>query len=582
MIYISENAKKHLSGITSLFLKFPYNPEVVNIIKSSGTYAWDEDSRMWEVPVTSLSYLLDNLYYYDDITLIVKDNVENRQAETLKGNHRTKLFDYQKDGVEYFLNHDKGLLLDAPGLGKTLQMITLAEELKEQRNIEHCLVICGIASLRDNWRKEIKKHSYLDSVIIGERITKTGSRVWEKISKRAEQLKNKINEFFVIINVESLQYDEIIDAIKTSENKFDLMLFDECHKAKGCTSLRSVNLLELSSKYQVGMTGTLLVNKPLDAFIPLAWIGVEEKSKRKGFSGIGKFKDMYCVFDDSIISKNSKSKKYNKGRIVGYKNLDILKDEIDSCSLRRTNDMLDLPEKNIITEYLTLEEDQLKFYNNIKNSVKEEFKQLAKEECDKIKLNTTNLLALTTRLRQASTCPSVLTTNKISSCKIERAIDLVEEITSNGDKVVILSTFKEPVYQLEKLLEEYKPLIGTGDLNDLDVSKNIDTFQSDDEHKVFIGTIQKMGIGVTLTRASYLIFLDESFVGAENLQAQERIHRFGQNKHVFIYILMCRDTIDEKIHEIANTKLDLSSYIIDDVVDESLMIKLQKYLTDLG
>ena len=84
MIYIFEDKKKELSGVTSLYLCFEYNVDIVNIIKSSGVCVYHKDSHKWEVPITSLSYLLDNLCYYDDISLYVMDNDENRQSVELE------------------------------------------------------------------------------------------------------------------------------------------------------------------------------------------------------------------------------------------------------------------------------------------------------------------------------------------------------------------------------------------------------------------------------------------------------------------------------------------------------------------
>ena len=581
MIYIFEDDSRELSGTKSLFINFKYDQQIVNLIKSSETYKFHKDNHLWEVPITSLAYLLDNFVYFDEVQLIVEDEDENRQFKTLKGEHRTKLYDYQKEGVEYCLNHNKCLLLDEPGLGKTLQMITLGEELKLQENIEHVLIICGIASLRTNWEKEVFKHSTENCRIIGARVNRNNNLVWDSIDKRVEQLMNPIDEFFVIINVESLRYDKIINAIKNGPNKYDLMVLDEAHKCKGSGSIQSLNLLELKSKYQVAMTGTLLINSPLDAYIPLVWIGVEKGAKIKGASGISHFKDMYCVFDRSFLSKKEKAKKYNKGRIVGYKNLDIFKDELESCSLRRTKDILDLPEKNFIDELLIMDNDQSKFYDTIKDAVVEEVKELAKELCDKVELNTSNLLALSTRLRQASTCPSVLTSQDISSCKINRAIDLVEEITSNGDKVVIMSMYKEPVRILEELLKDYKPLIGTGEMKDGEVSQNIDIFQKDDEHKVFIGTISKMGTGVTLNKATYMIFIDLPWEPASYQQACDRIHRIGTKKPVFIYNLICKDTIDELTLQAIKRKQALSDYLVDNNTSDSVMSIISKYLLDL-
>ncbi len=564
MIYIFEDTKRKLSGLTSLYIKSQFDVNIVNIIKSCETYFFHKDNHTWEVPVNSLAYLLDNLVYIDDIDLFVEDKEDNTPKRQRILEYKTKPYPYQLKGIEWGLNNDKGLLLDEPGLGKTLQMIYLAEELKAQEGIEHCLIICGIASLRANWEKEIKKHSNLDCTILGSRINKNGKQVIDGITKRVEQLNQPIKEFFIILNIESLRDNRILEAIQKGPNKFDMMVFDECHKAKGYASIQGKNLLEVLAKHQIAMTGTLLLNKPIDAYIPLAWIGVEPKR------GVTKFKNTYCVLDERV-----------KGRILGYKNLDLLKEEIDSCSLRRTKELLDLPPKNFIDEVLTMEDSQNSFYNTIKKSVLEEYRELAKEMVDKVKLSTSNLLALTTRLRQATTCPNVLTSQSIPNCKIDRACDLVEEIVSNGNKVVIMSTFKEPIYILNDLLKEYNPLVGTGDMNDIEVSQNVDKFQKDDKYKVFLGTIQKIGTGLTLTSASYMIFIDLPWTDGLYQQGCDRIHRISQDKPVFIYNLICKGTIDEVTREAIDTKRAISDYVLDGEIDDSMYDKLQKYIKDL-
>lgn len=559
MINIRESRHQRLGGTNSLFIQFDYDLDIVNIIKSCGTYNYDANTHEWEVPVNRLSFILDNLTYFDDINVFldVKSTNTNPQLKTSRISFKTPLFEHQLEAVNYGLNNDKWLLLDAPGLGKSLSMIALAEELKEQGKLEHCLIICGINTLKTNWEKEIKKHSNLDAIVIGKKINSKGTVSYSSIKKRAEQLMNPIKEFFVIINIESLRDLDIISAINNSDNKFDMMVFDECHKAKGWSSKQGENLLKLSSKYMVAMTGTLLMNNPLDAYVPLAWIGVEKKRN------VTNFKKTYCVFDEMT-----------RGKIVGFKNLDLLKDEIEECSLRRTKDLLkDLPSKNIIIEYIDMEDNHQKFYNAVKDGVK--------SECDKINLKSKNLLALTTRLRQATSCPSLLTSQSITSSKIERCIDLVDEIVSNGDKVVIFSNFKEPLYQLKELLSRYKPLMGTGDMKEEDVSKNVDSFQADDEHYVFLGTTQKMGTGITLTRANYAIFIDSCWTSALQEQCEDRVHRIGSEKPVFIYRLICKDTIDEAVEAIITRKGTLSKFIIDDDLDEGALDILKRFILDM-
>ena len=117
----------------------------------------------------------------------------------------------------------------------------------------------------------------------------------------------------------------------------------------------------------------------------------------------------------------------------------------------------------------------------------------------------------------------------------------------NNEKVVVFSTFKEPVYALNAMLKEYSPLLGTGDINDSIISENIDKFQNDPNYKLFLGTWSKCGTGLTMTSASYMIFLDTPWTNAQFQQACDRIYRIGTQKPVFIYVLMCNDTIDEKV-----------------------------------
>jgi SNF2 family DNA or RNA helicase len=304
------------------------------------------------------------------------------------------------------------------------------------------------------------------------------------------------------------------------------------------------------------------MNNPLDAYIPLVFIGKEPKRS------VTNYKKTYCVFDSKTL-----------GKIVGFQNLDLLKDELDACSLRRTRDMLvkagkaDYPPISYISRFVDMEDKHAKFYEDIANGVK--------EEANKIVLKPNNLLAMTTRLRQATSCPSVLTTEDIPSSKVDYAIDLAEEIISNNDKVVIFSSFKEPIYRLKELLKDYNPLVGTGDMKDEDVSHNIDLFQADPKYKVFLGTIQKMGTGITLTAASSVIFIDEPFTEALYEQAADRVYRCGQTKSVCIYTLICSDTIDSAVDAIIKRKRAISDFTIDDKMDDDEEYILKQYINDL-
>ena len=546
MIYIEENIPKKLAGTSSLFVNFKYNPDIVAIVKTCWPNNFDKKTSTWEIPATCLAQFINEVSCIDEVELKLLKTKEEKFVNYKLGTYKTKPFDYK----------DKWLLLDPPGLGKTLQTLLLAQELKERHNIEHCLVICGVNTLKTNWEKEIAKHTNLSSMILGKRITRNNKVVFESVAYRLEQLKKPIKEFFVIVNVETLRSKDIIKQLNNGKNKFDMVIFDELHTCKSPTSQQGANLLKLKSpKYKIGLTGTLLMNSPLDAYMPLKWIGADN-------STYSNFKYQYSVFGGPFNND-----------IVGYKNLSYLQEQINKVSLRRPKSLLNLPPKSIVVEYVDMPDRQRSFYEDVENGVK--------EAVDKVVLKPSMVLSLAMRLRQATACPSILTSDKIPSGKIERTIDLCDQIISSGSKVVIFSTFKETVYELQNLLSHYKPLIGTGDISDDEISANVDKFQEDAEHKIFIGTWQKCGTGITLTAASYMIFIDTPWTDAAFTQNCDRIYRIGTDTPVTIYNLVAKDTVDERVLEIIEDKSAISNYVLDGEITAKSLASLQKYIEEL-
>lgn len=557
MIYITEKETHKVPGITSLFVKFDYHPNIVEAIKAIGNANYDKKTQTWEIPLIKLSALVDSLCLFDSIDLTFQEQVDTPQIEEPLDitKFKTTPYPYQIEGIQYGLTHPNWLLLDAPGLGKTLQIIYLAQELKQRENIEHCFIVCGINTLKSNWKKEIQKHSDLDCVILGERVNTKGKTIIGSVAERATQLKEHIDEFFVITNIETIRDPRIVEAFKHSVNKFDMIAFDEVHTCKSPTAQQSKNMLKLDAKYKIAMTGTLLLNNPLDAYMPLKWIGADR-------STYSNFKYFYCVFDGPF-----------NNQITGFKNTKFLKAQIETCSLRRTKDLLDLPEKNIIHEFVDMNDDQRKFYDNIRKGII--------DQVDKVHMSTASLLAMITRLRQATACPSSLSSEPISSAKIERCVDLVNQLVEQGEKVVIFSVFKETLNQLQEQLFKYKPFLCTGDIPDAIISSNIDKFQTDNEHQVMLATTAKMGTGITLTRASYAIFIDTPWTAGACEQCEDRIHRIGSSAPVFIYYLWCNDTIDTRVKTIVEDKSIISDYMIDNSVSEKFVDRLRNLIEDI-
>lgn len=555
MIRLEEKQTKKLPGKTSIFVDFEYKPELVDVMHQVPNAIFHKKDKVWETPLTELSRLITFMHNYDDIDLImIEDKPKQKDKVYSLLDYKTTPYDYQLDGIQFGLNHDKCLILDQPGLGKTIQCIYIAQERYYKGEIEHCLIVCGLNTLKFNWKKEIEQHSDLSAKILGERINRKGRLVVDGVDTRLQQLKEPIEEFFVITNIETLRDDRIIKELNKGANKFDMVVADEIHKMNNVTSAQGKNFSKLKSKYKIGLTGTFLVNSPLDAYMALKWVDIDRSTATN-------FKYFYSVYGGRFGNE-----------LIGYKNLEILKDQLSDISIRRTKDILNLPEKNYIHELLEMDDKQSKFYNNIVEGII--------EEVDKVNIDKNNVLALTTRLRQSTSDPSILTTENVKSAKLLRAKELVQEIISQGEKVIVYTTFKQPLYTLAEELKKYKPLVCTGDTKEEEVWKRVDKFQTDNEHYLMLATIQKMGTGITLTKASYVIFIDSAWTRADNEQAEDRIHRIGAKKPCFYYYLWTKDTYDENVRTLVDKKDALSTYINDDELTLDKMETLKKYVTD--
>lgn len=567
MIEIKEITPIKLSGLSSLKVSFPYNPEIVEVIKQFQPAVFNKKELYWEIPICYLSNVIDALTYYGDIRLTllnneireISSNVPELTQEEIDA-FKVKPFPHQIDSVNYGLHKDKWLLLDGMGLGKTYQAMCLAETLHSRGELEHCLIICGVDSLRTNWKAEIKKFSNLDCIVLGEYQTKSGKFRYRTVAERAEQLINPISEFFIIINIATIRDDRIVEAFKKSKNKIDMIVVDECHRVSNKSSSQGANLLKLDAKYKVAMTGSLITNNPESCYLPLYWTNNDH-------STLTNFLAQYCIYGG-----------FGGREVVGYKNLDLLKEEIEACALRRTFDQVrgDMPLKTVEFETVEMPDEHRKFYDAIKDGVK--------EEADKIELTTGNLLALTTRLRQATSAPSVLTSNKVDSSKVDRAIEIIEDVLSQGEKIVVFSTFLEPCSIIASKLEKFRPLLATGDIDDDLVQRNIDTFRNSPDFNLLIGTHGKLGTGYSMSECHYSLMIDFPWTYYAFSQSCDRIYRITSDQPVFIKALCCADTIDERVREIVETKKELQDYLVDgkeNSISEELKNEMKNILLSL-
>jgi SNF2 family DNA or RNA helicase len=224
---------------------------------------------------------------------------------------------------------------------------------------------------------------------------------------------------------------------------------------------------------------------------------------------------------------------------------------------RLKSEVLDLPEKTFVDEYVEMTGKQEQIYKEVTAEVKANIDQIS---------IAPNPLAQLIRMRQATGYTGILSSTINESAKLDRMEELVEETIANGKKVVIFSNWTQMTDIIcDRLLEKYPGGVVaiTGQINDFNRQSAVNRFQEDDTCKIIVGTIGAMGTGLTLTAGTVEIFMDEPWNRALKDQAVDRCHRIGQNNNVTIYTLMCKNTIDERIHELVEKKGAMSDAIVD-------------------
>ena len=421
MININIAKSNKCNGDWSLYVTFPYEQKIIDVVRTFPNRFWNKDTKEWELPFKCLKPFIDAFPDYDfDITGKYV-SMEKKKVEVPKGfEFKTNPFQHQIEGFEYGLANNRWLLGDEQGLGKTKQVIDIAVAKKLQKDYKHCLIICGVNGLKWNWLNEIHTHSNEDGWILGQRF-KAGKRIIGSVVDRVDDLENidKIESYFLITNVETLRNDVIVKKLQDLCKKgiIGLVAIDEIHKCKNPTSHQGKGILKIQPECRIAMTGTPLMNNPFDLYVILKWLGYE---KHPFYA----FKKHYGLFGG-----------YGGYEVVGYRYLDELQAQLDEIMLRRLkNDVLDLPEKTHITEYVEMTPKQKQIYDEVTADIK--------MNIDQIKM-ANNPLAELIRMRQATGYTGILSSTVRESAKLDRMEELVEEAVENGKQVVIFSNWTQ-------------------------------------------------------------------------------------------------------------------------------------------
>ena len=537
----------------SAFVSFDYNAQIVSYIKDISTRVYDPETFTWEMPVANIIGLCNKFRDHDIKITGTYEKLGSAEdlVEIPTGfEFKTKPFQHQIDGVRFGLTKERFLLCDDQGLGKTKQIIDLVGCLSAKDNIQKVLIICGVNSLKYNWEEEIKIHSNESGWVLGTRYRKNGNKYEGTTKDKLADLENLPDCKYLITNIETLR----AGAEKVSKTKYhfpiaekiaqlcskgiiSMIALDECHRAKNATSLQGRAMLKTSAKYMVAMSGTPLMNNPIDLYFPLHWLGYEQHS-------LYQFKQHYCHLGG-----------FSGGEIVGYKNLDEIRALMDKVMIRRLKmEVLDLPEKIHKVEYVDMTSKQSVIYKEVMAGVRSDLHKMS---------FSNNPLSMLIRLRQATGYTGIISDKVKESAKLDRMEELVTEIVEGGQKAIIFSQWSEITAIVKERLAKYNPSYITGETKAEERMIEVNRFQNDDNCKVIVGTIGAMGTGLTLTAAQNVIFLDSPWNRALKDQAEDRAHRIGTAGTVNIITIVCKGTIDEKIEDIVYRKGLMSDMLVD-------------------
>lgn len=449
---------------------------------------------------------------------------------------------YQMQGVARGLQLKRFINGDMPGLGKTLQSVATVVGAEIQGNITFpCLVICPSA-LKINWKREFEMWTDKQAMILDDKVKNTWHRYWEmQVADVFIVNYESLRKFFVKKYPKKEDLQSSADIIMDERiNLLKSIIIDEVHKLKNKDSQRTKITLRITKgkEYVVALTGTPVVNKPIDLWTQLAII-----SRLKLFGGPEGFKTRYCEGGSGASNLKELNFLLNKNCFFRREKHEVLKD---------------LPAKVRQTIYSTItNEDE---YNKVEKDFKKYLQENDFSNAEIRKKLKSEVIVKITMLLQIS-----------AKGKIEAAKEYIDEILDSGEKIVVFCKHKVVVDELCKLFPQAVRV--TGSENETQKQASVDSFQKNPKTNLIIGSHKAAGVGLTLTASSEVLFLELPWTFADLEQCEDRCHRFGQQNSVRCTSLLGENTLDKWLYELIMEKKKIADAVTgaEDIVPVSVI-----------
>ncbi len=440
---------------------------------------------------------------------------------------------YQRAGYNWFNflreYNFGGCLADDMGLGKTIQTLALLQKLKEENEAKgesHCSLIIMPTSLIYNWIKEAKKFAPK-----------------LKIHNHTGTFRKKQNHLFEKYDVIITTYGiSRVDIDFLSSYYFQYIILDESQNIKNPASKSFKAVRQLKSQNRLVLTGTPIENSVSDLWTQLTFLN-------PGLLGTSNY------FNEEYVQAIEKKKDEEKAR--------KLQALIKPFVLRRTKEQVasDLPPKTEQVIYCDMTETQADLYEKTKSAYRNDLMS-SMDDGTYTKKQVQILQGLTT-LRQLSNHPKLIDPAYTGdSGKFEVVMETLENVLKGGHKVLLFSQFVKQLNLYADCLDKLHIPFAYLDGSTKNRGKIVAEFQENANLSVFLISIKAGGVGLNLTEADYVFILDPWWNPAVEQQAIDRSHRIGQDKKVFIYKFISKDTLEEKILALQNRKKSLAKNLI--------------------
>jgi len=498
--------------------------------------------------------LLDELLAEAETKNIAPEFYEKR--ERLKGFERIteqplpqgftgELRPYQKAGYDWlhFLHQYGfgGILADDMGLGKTVQTLAFLRGLKESGQLPRPALLVVPKSLLVNWQREAGRFTP------GLRFLEFSGNLRKKDYALFEQYDVVITTYGIMLrDIEFLR-----------GYRFTYAILDESQAIKNPLAQTSKAARLLQADHRLCLTGTPVENHAFELWSQFAFLN-------PGLLGsLDYFKREFAL---AIERRDTASQA----------TVQLLRRMIYPFLLRRTKEQV-APELPLRTEriiYTDLEPAQRKLYNQTRDYYRRLLIGLLEEEGDLNDIRFRVLEGLL-RLRQVCIHPQLVDpAYRGSSAKFELLLETLETLQAEGHKALVFSQFVQTLSLLRKEMDMRGMRYAYLDGQTCNRQEQVDQFQTDPQTPFFLISLKAGGFGLNLTAADYVLHIDPWWNPAVEMQAADRAHRIGQEKPVFVYKFIARETVEEKILQLQERKRELVEQLI--AADTSFFKSLTK------